>query len=125
MSRKRSNPRETLTRQKKKIIAEGLIYRHILEGKKLADAYLELHPQSTANEKSRAKMAKEIVDWYQTEYPLGTETVMHLKHMGTNEAIDKLKELTEVTMRVKVGMIRKATGTVPTLTNTCSRTIPR
>lgn len=110
MSRKRTNPRETLTRLKKKTIAEGLIYRHFLEGKKLVDAYLELHPRSKANEKNRAKMAKEIVDWYRVEYPLGTEMIMHLKHMGTAEAIDKLKELTEATERVKVGVVRTPTG---------------
>ena len=106
MPRKRARPKDSLPRHRRKVHAEGLIYRYYLEKKTLAQCWLEVHPDSGASKRSRTRMASAEIEWYRRMYPLGVEALLYLKQMGVSELLDELKKLVHATETIKAGSVR-------------------
>lgn len=111
MPRKRVLPKDDpLPRHRRKVLAEGLIYRFYLEKKPLAQCWLEVHPDSTASERSRREMASAEMNWYRRAHPLGVEQLLLLKQMGVSELLDELKSVVFAKEQVKIGVQRESAG---------------
>ena len=61
----------TLTDQKRKIVAETMIYHHLRYKSSWAECWLITHPNSGAKRESRRVMANRQVKWYINCFPSG------------------------------------------------------
>lgn len=88
--------------------ALGLYIRHYLERKPLADCWFEMHPNASARitRKSAQDQAGREIRWLVRTYPLDIDNKMEAHGLGEDDALERLRSLSNATTRLKVGARR-------------------
>ena len=89
-------------------IRAGRIYiRHHFEGRKLAECWSEVHPESDASDKSKREMASKLLKWLRVTYPLDIESRLNAHGLDEDDMLEQHKRLRAATVPFRVGMERQ------------------
>ena len=80
---------------KQRIKAQGIFFRHNIEGKSLADCWYEVNPQSKANRITAKKEAAKLADHFQKRYASSLSERLIANGLDEQVVIAKIKELKE------------------------------
>ena len=80
---------------KRRIKAQGIFFRNQLEGKPLADCWLELTPHSKANRITAKKEGAKLVDYFQKRYSSSLNERLIANGLDESVVIDTIKSLKE------------------------------
>ena len=92
--------------------AEGLIIRHVLEEKPLAQCWREVHPDFPGDDETARNLAYDELQWYKRSHPIVTRRLLSLYGLGVPELIDSLEEMREASLYDRRRVIRSADGEI-------------
>ena len=93
--------------REQRLRAAKIYMRHHHEGRKLADCWSEVHPESKASDKTKAEMASKMLKWLRVTYPLDIESRLNSHGLDEDDMLEEFKRLRAMTVPFRVGVERQ------------------